>query len=127
MVIHSEDGLDEISLAADTHVAELRQGEISEYTLRPEELGIERESLQDLVVDGVDESLQLLTAALAGDGDGRSQRAAHLVALNAGAALYVAGVADSVNQGVALANEKLASGEALEKLHELAAMTQTFD
>jgi anthranilate phosphoribosyltransferase len=127
MVIHSEDGLDEISLAADTHVAELRHGEISEYTLRPEELGIERESLQDLVVDGVDESLQLLTAALAGDGDGRSQRAAHLVALNAGAALYVAGVADSVNQGVALANEKLASGEALEKLHELAAMTQTFD
>jgi anthranilate phosphoribosyltransferase len=61
MVVHSEDGLDEISLAADTHVAELKDGEISEYTLRPEELGFKRSSLQDLVVAGVDESLQLLT------------------------------------------------------------------
>ena len=127
MVVHSDDGLDEISLEAETHVAELRNGEISEYMLRPEDLGIEREPLQDLVVDGVDESLQLLTAALAGDGDDRSRRAAHLVALNAGAALYVAGVADSVKQGVALANEKLASGAALEKLQQLAAMTQNFE
>lgn len=127
MVVHSDDGLDEISLAADTHVAELRNGEISEYMLRPEDLGIEREPLQDLVVDGVDESLHLLTAALTGDGDDRSRRAAHLVALNAGAALYVAGVSDSVRQGVALANEKLASGAALEKLQQLAAMTQSFE
>ena len=126
MVIHSEDGLDEISLAADTHVAELKDGEISEYTLQPEQLGFKRGSLQDLVVDGVDESLQLLTKALAGNQDERSQRAAQLVALNAGAALYVAGVAETVHAGVSRANQILASGAALEKLQQLAHMTRGF-
>ncbi len=126
MVVHSEDGLDEISLAADTHVVELNNGALSEYALQPEQLGVKRESLQDLVVDGVDASLQLINAALAGDQDERSQRAAHLIALNAGAALYVAGLSTSVAAGVALANEQLASGAALEKLQQLAAMTQGF-
>ena len=126
MVIHSEDGLDEISLAADTHVAELKDGEISEYTLQPEQLGFKRGSLQDLAVDGVDESLQLLTKALAGKQDERSQRAAQLVALNAGAALYVAGVAETVHAGVNRANEILNSGAALEKLRQLAHMTRGF-
>jgi len=126
MVVHSEDGLDEISLAADTHVVELNNGVLSEYSLQPEQLGVKRESLQDLVVAGVDASLQLINAALAGDKDERSQRAAHLIALNAGAALYVAGISTSVAAGVALANEQLASGAALEKLQQLAAMTQGF-
>jgi len=126
MVVHSEDGLDEISLAADTHVVELNNGALSEYSLQPEQLGVKRESLQDLVVDGVDASLQLINAALAGDQDERSQRAAHLIALNAGAALYVAGLSTSVAAGVALANEQLASAAALEKLQQLAAMTQGF-
>jgi len=126
MVVHSEDGLDEISLAADTHVAELKDGEISEYTLQPEQLGVKRESLQDLAVEGVDASLQLLTSALGGERDARSQRAANLVALNAGAALYVAGVAATVSEGVGLAHDVLASGAALEKLQQLADMTQAF-
>jgi anthranilate phosphoribosyltransferase len=126
MVVHSEDGLDEISLAADTHVAELRDGEISEYTLRPEELGFKRSSLQDLVVAGVDESLQLLNETLSGKHDERSQRAAQLVALNAGAALYVAGVEESVGDGVRRANEILASGAGLEKMQQLALMTRGF-
>jgi len=126
MVVHSDDGLDEISLAADTHVVELNNGALSEYSLQPEQLGIERASLQDLVVEGVDASLELINAALAGDKDERSQRAAQLIALNAGAALYVAGVSGSVKAGVALANDKLASGAALEKLQQLAAMTQGF-
>ena len=127
MVVHSDDGLDEISLAADTHVAELHNGEISEYSLQPEQLGFARESLRELVVDGVEASLQLLSAALAGDKDERAQRAARLIALNAGAALYVAGVSNSVKEGVQLANEKLANGAALEKLRKLAAMTQGFN
>jgi len=126
MVVQSDDGLDEISLAADTHVAELKNGEIKEYALRPEQLGFERTSLDDLTVDGVDASLKLLSAALAGDQDERSQRAAHLIALNAGAALYVAGVAESIKLGVDLANEILSSGKGLEKLRQLAAMTQGF-
>ena len=126
LVVHSEDGLDEISLAADTHVAELKNGKVSEYVLQPEELGIERGSLQDLVVEDVGSSLQLIRSALAGAKDDRSQRAAHMIALNAGAALYVAGVADSVSGGVGMSNAVLANGSALEKLQRLADMTQGF-
>lgn len=126
LVVHSEDGLDEISLAADTHVAELKNGTISEYSLQPEQLGFNRESLKDLEVEGVDESLQLITAALAVEKDDRSQRAAHMIALNAGAALYVAGISNSIKDGVVRANEVLASGAGLEKLQQLAAMTRGF-
>lgn len=126
LVVHSDDGLDEISLAADTHVAELKNGQIREYKLQPEQLGFKREPLLDLVVEGVDASLQLLSAALAGDQDKRSQRAANLIALNAGAALYAAGVADSIKNGVSTAREILASGAGLKKLQQLASMTQGF-
>jgi anthranilate phosphoribosyltransferase len=126
MVVHSQDGLDEISLAAETRVAELKNGIVEEYTLRPEDLGVARGSLKGLGVDGVDASLKLLTSVLAGEGDSRSLRGARLVALNAGAALYVAGVEDSVEKGVARASEVLAGGAALEKLKQLASMTQGF-
>ncbi|MDX2415947.1 MAG: anthranilate phosphoribosyltransferase [Xanthomonadales bacterium] len=126
LVVHSEDGLDEISLAANTHVAELKNGTVSEFTLQPEQLGFERESMHDLVVDGVAESLALITAALAGEKDPRSQRAAHMITLNAGAALYVAGIAESVFDGVSVANEVLASGAGLKKMQQLADMTQGF-
>jgi anthranilate phosphoribosyltransferase len=126
MVVHSQDGLDEISLAAETRVAELKHGVVEEYTLTPEDLGIERGSLKGLGVEGVDASLRLLTSVLAGESDERSRRGARLVALNAGAALYVAGIADSVAEGVASAGEVLASGAGLEKLRQLAEMTQAF-
>lgn len=126
LVVNSEDGLDEISLAADTYVAELEDGYIEEYLLKPEEFGFAREPLDDLVVAGVVESLELITSALSGAADDRSQRARHMIALNAGAALYVAGVADSMAEGVRRAVDVLESGAALEKLHQLAAMTQGF-
>ena len=126
LVVHSEDGLDEISLAADTYVAELINGVVSEYTLQPEQLGFKRESVQDLVVDDVASSLQLITSALAGEKDPRSQRAAHMIALNAGAALYVAGIAGSIADGVAFADDTLASGAGLKKMQQLADMTQGF-
>lgn len=126
LVVNSDDGLDEISLATRTHVAELKDGQISEYEIRPEDFGLKCESLDDLVVDSVDESLDLVKSALSGKTDARSLRAAHLIALNAGAALYVAGVADTIKAGVELANEKLANGEAMKKLQELVYMTQEF-
>ena len=126
LVVHSEDGLDEISLAADTHVAELKNGAVSEYTLQPEQLGLKRESMQDLVVADVGSSLALIRSALAGEKDDRSQRAAHMIALNAGAALYTAGVADSISDGVSMANDVLASGAGLKKMQQLADMTQAF-
>ena len=126
LVVHSDDGLDEISLAADTHAAELKDGKVSEYTLQPEQLGFKRESMRDLAVDGSASSLVLIKAALASEKDARSQRAAHMIALNAGAALYVAGIAESIFDGVSLANEMLASGAGLEKMKQLADMTQSF-
>jgi anthranilate phosphoribosyltransferase len=126
MVVHSDDGLDEISLAADTHIAELKSGSIREYAIEPGQFGIQRQSLQDLAVEGVDASLQLITAALAGEQDERTQRAANLIALNAGAALYVAGVADSIHDGVIIASDILASGKGLRKMQQLAQMTQGF-
>lgn len=126
LVVNSDDGLDEISLAADTHVAELKDGEVQDYMLQPEQLGFQREPMQDLVVDGVESSLQLLTAALGGEQDERSQRAARLIALNAGAALYVAGISDSIKEGVTTARDILSNGTGLEKLQQLAAMTQSF-
>jgi anthranilate phosphoribosyltransferase len=126
LVVHSADGLDEISLAAETHIAELKDGMISEYTVQPEQFGFARQSLQDLEVEGVDASLQLIRAALGGEQDERSKRAANMVALNAGAALYVAGVTDSIEAGVALAGDILQRGAGLQKLQQLAAMTQAF-
>lgn len=126
MVVHSDDGLDEISLAADTHVAELKNNTVREYTLQPEQLGFKREPLQDLTVDGVESSLQLITAALAGERTKRALCAARMIALNAGAALYVAGLTDSIFDGVSVANEILASGKGLQKMHQLADLTQGF-
>lgn len=127
LVVHSNDGLDEISLADDTHVAELHNGVVTEYTISPEQLGVERSSLDDLVVAGVDESLKLIRSALAGgEKSDRVQRAAQMVALNAGAALYVAGVASSIADGVSQAQGVLDSGAGLDKLNQLAAMTQAF-
>jgi len=126
MVVHSKDGLDEISLAAETQVAELNNGVISGYTVKPEQFGFERQSLKDLEVAGVDASLELIRSTLGGEQDARSKRAANMVALNAGAALYVAGVADSIESGVALAADVLQRGAGLQKLEQLAAMTQAF-
>ena len=121
LVVHSEDGLDEISLAAPTRVAELKDGEISEYVITPEELGIQRQPLDSLKVVTAEDSLRLVKEALAGDG-----AAADIVALNAGAALYAAGIADNLKQGVALAQDAQDSGMALEKMRELANFSRVF-
>ncbi|WP_404474013.1 anthranilate phosphoribosyltransferase [Vreelandella venusta] len=121
MVVHSEDGLDEISLAAPTLVAELKEGEITQYTITPESLGIERQSLATLKAASAEDSLRLVKAALSGEG-----AAADMVALNAGAALYCAGVADSLKEGVMVAQDAQASKLPLEKLRELSHFTSVF-
>jgi anthranilate phosphoribosyltransferase len=112
LVVHGEDGLDEISLAAPTQVAELRDGKVRRYTVTPEELGIERRPVDGLTVDSAEASARLIRAALAGDNDD----AAALIALNAGATLHVAGVAGSLADGVRLAEDLIATGQAAEKL-----------
>ncbi|MDI5934882.1 anthranilate phosphoribosyltransferase [Halomonas kalidii] len=119
MVVHAEDGLDEISLAAPTRVAELKDGAIREYTIAPEDVGIARQPLDALKVLSAEDSLRLVREALVGDGV-----AADIVALNAGAALYCAGVADNFKEGVAMAQDAQASKLPLEKMKELADFTR---
>ncbi|WP_031218031.1 anthranilate phosphoribosyltransferase [Halomonas sp. PBN3] len=121
LVVHAEDGLDEISLAQPTLVAELREGEIHEYVITPEALGVKRQPLDPLRVASAEESLRLVEQALVGEGP-----AADIVALNAGAALYAADLADSLEEGVALAQDAQASKLPLEKLRELANFTRVF-
>lgn len=120
LVVHSQDGLDEISIAAPTQVAELQHGQVRTYTLRPEDLGMERRSLDGLAVSDAGESLALIREALSG----RPGAARDMVAINAGAALYAADVAESLEKGVRLAGEVMDAGAALAKLEELAEATR---
>ncbi|GHE21463.1 anthranilate phosphoribosyltransferase [Halomonas urumqiensis] len=121
MVVYAEDGLDEVSLAAPTHVAELKDGEIHEYTIHPEMFGIESQSLDTLRVQSAEDSLRLVEQSLVGEGP-----AADIVALNAGAAMYVSGVSDTLKEGVAMAQDAQDSKLPLEKLRELAHFTRVF-
>jgi anthranilate phosphoribosyltransferase len=116
LVVHSVDGLDEISLAAATQVAELRDGDVREYTITPESLGVERMDLDGLAVRSADESVALIRAAFGRDDSERARKARAMIKLNAGAAIYVAGLVDSLHHGVALADDLIASGQAREKL-----------
>ncbi|MCV6611335.1 MAG: anthranilate phosphoribosyltransferase [Amphritea sp.] len=122
LVVHASDGLDEISLAADTYVAELKDGDITEYTINAADAGLEVQSLDGLQVNGSDESRALINAAFAGE----NLKAADMIALNAGAALYAADIADSLKQGVALAKEQILNGGAAAKMKQLAEFTQSF-
>ncbi len=117
MVVHSHDGMDEISLAAPTDVAELRDGQIREYTVRPEDFGVRSQSVESLVVNNAAESLQLIEQALRG----AAGPAADLLALNAGAALYVAGIDPNLTSGVQHAQQLLASGAGWDALQQLKA------
>lgn len=127
LVVSAQDGLDEISLAGPTQVAELHAGVIREYTLSPEDLGVASASLNELVVHSAEESLALIRDALGQRATARAEAAADLIALNAGAALYVAGLAGSLKAGVVLAQDTIATGLAGEKLKELAEFTACFD
>lgn len=127
LVVHAADGLDEISLATSTQVAELKNGEVTEYTIKPEDFGIKSQSLIGLSVADAASSLTLIQGALGNKQDELSQKAADIIALNAGAAIYASGVADSLAEGVTLAQDTLGSGLAGEKLRELVSFTACFN
>jgi anthranilate phosphoribosyltransferase len=115
MVVHGEDGLDEITVSGETYVAELKQGDVTTYTISPEQFGIAVSSLSSLSVTGAAESLQMVSGVL----DGEVGAASDIVALNAGAAIYVAGLAETLEDGVSRAQEVLSSGDAKSKLDAL--------
>lgn len=126
LVVHSQDGLDEFSLAAPTYVAELKNGEISEYWTQPEDLGMTSQSLYGLVVDSPAASLTLIRDALGRRKTEQGQKGADMIVLNAGAALYAADHASTLKEGVEMAHDALHTGLAREKLEELGAFTAVF-
>ena len=126
MVVGAKDGLDEISLATSTTVAELKDGEISVYEMMPEDAGVESQTLIGLDVDSPKQSLELIRAALSGTDthDRAVLKARDMIALNAGAAIYTAGLASNYPNGVSRAQKVIQNGDALTKLESLAQYTQ---
>ncbi len=120
LVVHSHDGLDEISLAEATEVAELCHGQIRRYQITPEQFGIARQPLAAMVVAGPDQSVALVRSALGGQAGAPSD----MLALNAGAAIYAADLTATLAEGVVRAQEILQSGAALAKLDALIQKTQ---
>jgi len=121
LVVHSEDGLDEFSISAPTHVAELHEGQVKTWVFKPESVGIQRQSLETTKVKSPEESAALIREVF----DGQPGPAAEIVALNAGAALYASDVASSIAEGVELARQALQDGSAAGKVSALAELTVT--
>ena len=128
LVVGSVDNLDEISLATYTHVAELKGGKVSVYDIEPEDVGIESQTLKGLIIESPSQSLALIREALDNNPNKTpiAKKAADMIALNAGATIYVAGKADTIKQGVAIAQDIISSGKALQKMAALASFTQQF-
>jgi len=120
LVVYGKDGMDEVSLGAATMVGELKDGQISEYEIHPEDFGLQMSSNRTLRVENAQESKEMVYSALAND----AGTAREIVILNAGTALYAANVAESIPQGITLAREAIASGAARAKLDEFVRFTQ---
>ncbi|MCU7803358.1 MAG: anthranilate phosphoribosyltransferase [Candidatus Thiodiazotropha sp. (ex Lucinoma borealis)] len=123
MVVHSRDGLDEISIGDVTDVAELKEGRIRRFTLQPEDFGLKRNSLDSIRVKDATESLAMIRGVLE-DNPGPAR---DIVVFNAGAAIYTAGLATDLKQGLEKADQAIASGEARNRLDRLVVLSQSFD
>jgi len=115
MVVHGADGLDEITITGETMVAELKDGEVREYTITPEQFGLKSASLDDIHTDTVQASRDMILDVL----DNQPGAALDIVLLNAGASIYLAGLADTLQLGIDKAAEVIANGSAKTKLAQL--------
>jgi anthranilate phosphoribosyltransferase len=115
MVVHGADGMDEISFTGDTFVAELKDGKITEYRLNPNQYGMQVHDLKSIQVQNAEESKAMIMDVL----NGKKGPARDIVLLNAGAAIYVSGVADSMQSGINKAREVIDNGSAKKKLEQL--------
>lgn len=122
LVVSAEDGLDEISIACETHVAELKNGVVSNYTITPEQFNLPRADLDTIAIKNAAESLEMLKDVL----NNRAESAKNIVLLNAGAAIYAANLTDSLAEGIAKANEVIVNGAAYEKFETFISYTRTF-
>ena len=123
MVVHSEDGMDEISIGAATKVSELKDGKVTSYTITPEEFGFTNTNISTLAVNSAEESLAVIKKVL----DNEAGPAKDIVTFNSGAAIYVAGLADSLEAGIKKAEEVIANGQAAAKLDALVTLSQSFN
>jgi anthranilate phosphoribosyltransferase len=124
LVVHAHDGLDEITLSGTSMVAELKDGNVTVYEVRPEDFNIKTQNLDGLSVDNAKQSLALIKDALGKCETAQGTKAADLIALNAGAAIYASNLASTLAEGVAMAEDAISTGLALEKLNELVAFSQ---
>jgi len=120
LIVHGDDGLDEFSISAGTTVCEVRNGEISKYNVTPESVGLTRANKNDIVGGTADDNAKITLGILKGE---ITDAKRDIVLLNSGAALYVSGKADSIADGVKLAQTAIDNGSALEKLNELIKFT----
>lgn len=122
MVVHSEDGMDEVSVSAMTHIAELKNGEVKTYSASPSDFGLDMSDIASLKVETVEQSLSVIQSVLANTpGPARD-----IVCVNAGAAIYVAGMADSWQAGVQMAQSVIANGKASDVLKNLVEKTNSY-
>lgn len=117
LVVHGADGMDEISFTGDTYVAELKDGEVVEYTVNPTQFGLDMHDLKDIQIQNAAESKAMMMAVL----EGKSGAARDIVLMNAGAAIYTAGIVTTLAQGVQVAAQMIDEGKALAKLEALQA------
>jgi len=120
LVVHGADGVDEISFAGDTYVAELKDGQVQEYVLNPQQFGLPLHDVQSIRVQNAEQSKHLLLAVLGGE----TGPARDIVLLNAGAAIYVAGLVENLTAGIACASRMIDSGDAKNKLQQLILLSQ---
>lgn len=121
LVVNADDGLDEISIGAATNVAELKQGEVTVYSVQPEDFGMQRADLSEIRAQDAADSLRIIQGVFANE-DGPAK---DIVCLNAGAAIYVSGLADSLALGIEKAKAVIADGKVADKLAALVALTNS--
>ena len=123
LVVHADDGMDEISIGSATTIAELKDGKVQTYQVQPEDFGLNKGDVAALAVDSADSSLAVVKAVL----NNEAGPARDIVQLNAGAAIYAAGLAGTLADGVNKAGDVIASGEAMKKLEALVSLTKSFN
>lgn len=123
MVVHGHDGMDEISISGPTHIAELRNGVVTEFVIEPAHFGLKNSALSEIQVQGAAQSLAMIQSVF----ENEASAARDIVMLNTGAALCVAGLAATISQGVGQAETVLASGAAKAKFAEIIQVSQSFN
>jgi len=126
LVVHADDGLDEISIAGNTQIAELKDGAVTRYSISPQQFGIDIGKLTDIVATDAAESLQIVNDVFDNKAINNTSAALDIVKLNAGAALYASDKAMTLEEGVSLAADSIASGKAKNKFQQYIECTNSF-